>query len=130
MSRNPLEHRDRPCRRCPWRTDADPAAFTDRDMDKLSAANGTPDNPAGLNAPTMSCHLDQPGTAHPMRLCAGWLAVVGPHHWAIRLKVAAGRLPARTLAAAPGWPALHKHLGELLSARARATRQQAETPAG
>lgn len=41
----------------------------------------------------MACHRDQPGTAHPMRLCAGWLAVVGRDHLGVRLKILAGSCP-------------------------------------
>ena len=42
-----------------------------------------------------------------MRLCAGWLAVVGWHHLGIRMKLIAGRLPEQALVAEPDWPALH-----------------------
>ncbi|MED7931158.1 hypothetical protein SMD20_43540 [Nonomuraea sp. LP-02] len=34
----------------------------------------------------MGCHLDQPDPAHPLRLCAGWLAVIDPHHFRTRLR--------------------------------------------
>lgn len=111
------EHRKRPCRRCPWRTDVDLSAFTDEDMEMLRRADGRPGAEAGVGAPVVACHLDQPGTAHPMRWCAGWLAVVGPWHLGIRLAVAFDALPASATCAGEQWPELHADLGALLQAR-------------
>ena len=122
------EYRESPCTRCPWRVDADLTAFTDADMDRLTRANGTPGREAPLNARTIACHLDQPGTAHPLRLCSGWLAVVGPYHLGVRMMVIAGNLPVAVLARHPGWPALVDSLATLLARRERALgRQTPET---
>ncbi|WIV52860.1 DUF6283 family protein [Amycolatopsis nalaikhensis] len=118
-------HRTHPCRQCPRRRDADLTAFSDADMAKLTNANGTTGSEADTGAPAMSCHIDQPDTAHPMRLCAGWLAVVGRNHLAIRIAMLAGTLPPDAVTAAPDWPALHPSLEALLTERAR---QQAEQP--
>ncbi|MEU9455040.1 DUF6283 family protein [Streptomyces sp. NPDC048277] len=87
------EYRERPCARCPWRVDADLTAFSEQDMDMLRRANGGPGAEASLDAPLVGCHLDQPDTAHPFRWCAGWLAVAGAHHLAIRLAIAFEALP-------------------------------------
>ncbi|MGW5688825.1 DUF6283 family protein [Nonomuraea sp. NPDC003754] len=79
------------------------------------------------SAPRMACHKDQPDTAHPFRLCAGWLAVVGPEHIGVRMSLLHGRLPGG--AVDPDrchWPPLHASLPELL---ARRDAQLAASPA-
>ncbi|MGK5557969.1 hypothetical protein ACSNOI_40825 [Actinomadura kijaniata] len=45
----------------------------------------------------MACHKDQADTAHPLRLCAGWLAVVGPDHIGVRIAMLTGRLLAEAV---------------------------------
>lgn len=118
-ARSPLEFRSRPCAgRCPWVVGTNLADFSDADFAKLEGANGTPDCQAGPEAPSMACHLDQPGTAHPLRLCAGWLAVVGHHHHGVILSVLAGRLPDTVLEPGDGWPELHSGLDSMITERA------------
>ena len=117
-------HRTQPCRQCPWRRDADLTAFTDADMAKLANANGSTGAEADTSAPAMSCHLDQPDTTQPMRLCAGWLAVVGRHHLAIRMAMLAGKLPPEAVTPSADWPPLHPSLEELLDERARQHAEQ------
>ncbi|QWF81042.1 hypothetical protein HUW46_04467 [Amycolatopsis sp. CA-230715] len=102
--------------------------FSDEDMRKLAGANGSPGDEAPHSAPAMSCHLDQPGTAHPMRLCAGWLAVVGPHHLGIRMQVIAGELPEQALRPGPDWPELHAGLDHLVAERAKQNGCDGQTP--
>ncbi|MEU2086623.1 DUF6283 family protein [Streptomyces albus] len=113
----PLEHRTRPCARCPWRRDADLTAFTDADMAMLRGSDGRPGDEAPPTAPNVACHRDQPGTAHAWRLCAGWLAVVGHSHLGIRATAMAGGLPHTALAPGDGWPELYGSLSELETAR-------------
>jgi hypothetical protein len=108
-----IEYRRRPCSRCPWRQDSDLSAFSDADFRKLEAANGSASAEAPLTAPMMSCHLDQPGTSRPMRLCAGWLATVGPDHLGVRLHLIAERLRPDCLQTAADWPALHATLDDM-----------------
>ena len=67
--------------------------FSDEDMDMLRRANGCPGAEAPVNAPIVACHRDQPSTAHPLRWCAGFLAVVGEQHLGIRLALAFEALP-------------------------------------
>ncbi|MFJ9782523.1 DUF6283 family protein [Amycolatopsis sp. NPDC101161] len=112
-------HRSHPCRQCPWRRDADLTAFSDADMAKLANANGSAGSEAATSAPAMSCHIDQPDTTHPMRLCAGWLAVVGRDHLAIRMAMLADTLPPDAVTPAPDWPRLYVSLEDLLTERAR-----------
>ncbi|MFI6485713.1 DUF6283 family protein [Nonomuraea sp. NPDC050663] len=129
---DPLEFRARPCagagRMCPWLREADLTAFTDQDMDRLIAASEGDTRGGAFSLDVaermfegrrMACHLDQPGTAHAMRLCAGWLAVIGPHHFRARLSVLSGQLPAKAIHPdISSWPELADDLGELLARRA------------
>ncbi|WP_431921068.1 hypothetical protein [Nonomuraea jabiensis] len=86
---------------CPWRDEADLTRFTDADMDLLrrietgvrSAAGAGDDDVRAVAAPLMGCHKDQLDSAHPLRLCAGRLAIVGPGHLRTRMALATGRLP-------------------------------------
>jgi hypothetical protein len=122
------EYRTRPCARCPWRTDTDLTDFTDQDMAMLRRANGRPGAEAALHAPTVACHLDQPGTAHAWRLCAGWLAVVGHEHLGIRVAEIFGGLPDTALIPGEDWPALYESLEELETARTAQITEAEEGP--
>ncbi|MGH3737608.1 MAG: DUF6283 family protein [Micromonosporaceae bacterium] len=112
-----VDHRRHPCAECPWRTDVDLSNFSDADFAKLAANNGLPGHEATVDTPMMACHRDHAGTAHPRRLCAGWLAVVGRDHLSVRLKVLAGKLPDDVLDAGPDWPRLYSDLDEMLDHR-------------
>lgn len=116
---SPDSCRTRPCVQCPWRAHADLTLFSEEDMAKLARANGSPGGEAAPSAPAMACHLDQPGTAHAMRFCAGWLAVVGRHHLGIRMKIISGRLPEQVLLVGQDWPELHASLDHLVSERVK-----------
>lgn len=113
----PLEHRTHPCRRCPWRLDADLTDFTDADMAMLRRADGRPGDEASSTAPHVACHRDQPGTGRAWRLCAGWLAVVGYNHLGIRAAAIFGGLPHTALTPGEGWPELYASLSDLEAAR-------------
>ncbi|MFI8169919.1 DUF6283 family protein [Streptomyces sp. NPDC085931] len=119
------EYRDWPCTRCPWRTDADLTAFSEQDMDMLRRADGGPGAEAPVGAPVVACHLDQPGTAHAYRWCAGWLATVGEYHLAIRLALAFDILPGHAVKPRSNWPRLYASLDALLAARAEQLRAPA-----
>lgn len=120
-------YRAYPCVQCPWRAGADLSSFSDGDMSRLVRANGAVGVEAARDAPAVACHLDQPDTSHPMRLCAGWLAVVGRHHLGIRMAVLAGRLPEEALAAGEGWPSLYESLDDLLADRAKQLRSSQQS---
>ncbi|MEU6718267.1 DUF6283 family protein [Nonomuraea sp. NPDC046802] len=125
-----LEFRARPCAGepvCPWRRDADLTAYTDEDRQRLiEASRGDTRGGAYTLAEAeqiaggrrMACHLDQLDTAHPLRLCAGWLAVIGPHHFRTRLSVLIGQLPVEAIRpTTTAWPPLVEDLDELLERR-------------
>ncbi|MFJ5951327.1 DUF6283 family protein [Streptomyces noursei] len=112
------EVRDRPCTKCPWRTDTDLTQFSEEEMDMLRRADGRPGTDAAINAPAVGCHRDQPGTAHAWRWCAGWLSIVGHYHHGVRMAGAIGAIPEGALDPQPGWPALYPGLDALLDARA------------
>ncbi len=67
----------------------------------------------------MACHKDSPASvAHPLRLCAGWLAVVGPHHTRMRMYLVLGVLAPQALYPdTRTWPPLHPSLADLLASR-------------
>jgi hypothetical protein len=111
MTEDSVDYRQRPCTGCPWRTDADLPSFGIADMRKLLTADGRPGAEAPATAPVMSCHQDQPGSPHAMRLCAGWLAVVGPHHIPIRMAQIAGHAPGRGNMSRPGLAAVARLAG-------------------
>ncbi|WP_344876128.1 DUF6283 family protein [Allokutzneria multivorans] len=115
MPEEVIDYRRTPCDLCPWRRDADLAKFTSGDREKLIACNGTPGNEAPMQARMLSCHPDQPGTRHAMRLCKGWLVVVGEHHLQVRMHRIAGRLPDDAVAPVDGGPALYSSLAEMLA---------------
>lgn len=125
-----LKFRARPCageRVCPWRRDADLTVYTDEDMRRLiEASQGDTRGGAHSLAEAeqiadgrrMACHPDQPDTSHPLRLCAGWLAVIGPHHFRARLSVLTGQLPVEAIHPdTSAWPPLVDDLDELLERR-------------
>lgn len=66
----------------------------------------------------VACHLDQPGTPHAYRWCAGWLATVGEYHLAIRLALAFDILAGHAVKPRSNWPRLYASLDALLAARA------------
>jgi hypothetical protein len=112
------DHRKRPCTKCPWLTSTDLTEFSDEDMDMLRRANGRPGAEAPVDAPIVACHRDQPGTAHAMRWCAGFLAVVGEQHLGIRLALAFEALPPQAVNPPASWPELYPDLDALVAARA------------
>ncbi|MGN9840184.1 hypothetical protein ACTMTI_18870 [Nonomuraea sp. H19] len=84
----------------------------------MRAVDATLDDMRAAQEPVMFCHKDQPGTAHPMRLCAGWPAVVGPHHVPTRMSLIVGSLPAEAVYPdTRDWPALHAGLADLPARR-------------
>lgn len=112
------DHRKLPCTKCPWLTSTDLTEFSDEDMDMLRRANGRPGAEAPLDAPIVACHRDQPGTAHAMRWCAGFLAVVGEQHLGVRLALAFEALPPQAVSPPASWPELYPDLDALVAARA------------
>ena len=119
----PLELRDTPCTVCPWRRDADMTRFGRHDIAMLARAHGEPGAEAPRTAPMISCHCDQPGTPHAMRLCAGWLAAEGRQHFGVRIHQLAGTLPETACSPGPGWPELVADFAELVTRWRRAHAQ-------
>lgn len=115
----PLTFRRRPCADCPWLQHTDLTVFSDGDFAKLAASNGIRGSEAAPSAPLMSCHRDQPGTNRALRLCAGWLAVVGADHLGVRMALISGRLPTDVTAPKADWPPLHPGLETMIEARHR-----------
>lgn len=109
--REPLPHRSFPCGPCPIRADNsnNPAAKFPADRWKaLSRSVRDPETgyQPSLGDPIFGCHKGEPGTDADLG-CAGWLAVFGADHIAVRLAVFTGRLPASALEPGASWPPLH-----------------------
>lgn len=133
----PLECRQRPCvatraipRGCPWAHSTDLAAFGAEDMRMLARAHGAPGAEAPVNAPVIACHKDQDDTAHPLRLCAGWLAVIGPHHLGVRMQTLNGRLTGEGPAPDATWPQLYADTPAVIRAWRQRHAELADTDPG
>jgi hypothetical protein len=81
----------------------------------LARSHGEPGAEAPPAAPLISCHCDQPGTPHAMRLCAAWLVVEGQQHLGVRMAQMAGNLPESACWPGPDWPDLVADFTELVS---------------
>lgn len=111
-----LAHRRYPCAECPFRRDTDPGQFDACRYDALRATVGERGREAGLGAPLFACHKSTEGKD---QACAGWLAVCGADHLAVRLAVATGRLPGEALAPGEGWPELFTSYDAMAAAQGR-----------
>ncbi|RCG18250.1 hypothetical protein DQ384_39205 [Sphaerisporangium album] len=65
-----------------------------------------------------ACHQGAPGHPGTNVACAGWLAVEGTGHVAVRLAVSHGRLPVSALSPGPNWPDLYDSYQEMADANA------------
>lgn len=101
-----------PCGECPWKQDAESGRFPASRYEALSVTSG---DGVPIDAPMFGCHKGEPGTGADLA-CAGWLAVAGREHPAVRLAVALGRLPADALDPGANWPDLYKSYAELAAA--------------
>jgi hypothetical protein len=104
-----------PCKSCPWQVNA---TATDIPRFQLqlaeSLATTCPDERGfgpDVFAPQFACHQSREGDEFA---CAGWLAVVGHRHPAVRLAVAQGRLSVEALEPQKDWPELHGSYFEMM----------------
>jgi len=100
-----------PCSECPWRRTADPGRFPASRYEEMRCTS----DQSGLHAPMFGCHKGEPGTDADLA-CAGWLAVAGADHLAVRMAVLAGRLEPADLAPGEGWPELYGSYDEMAAA--------------
>jgi Family of unknown function (DUF6283) len=111
----------KPCPACPWRVDQDAAAIPHFSLDLAEQLAGTcPDDRnmgPDFGSAQFACHQSRPGAAI---VCAGWLAVVGHRHPAVRVAVLTGATPHEALSPGEDWPELHSHYGEVIE-KLRAT---------
>ncbi len=112
-----LAHISRPCSACPWRKDSEPQKFTAERYASLRATSRQVDE-RGFGHdplpgdPLFACHMTKEGRE---QACAGWLAVEGGNHVAVRLVVATGRMDPEALTPKPDWPALHENYDALVA---------------
>lgn len=107
----------RPCPECPWKRDSEPGKFPPERYQALRCTSRRPDARGGTEAqlgdPLFACHMTHEGHEHA---CAGWLAVEGWGHLAVRIAVLSGAVPQCQLRPGPGWPALYGSYAELAAA--------------
>lgn len=109
------ERHRQPCRSCPWRVDQDATAIPGFSLELAERLAATSPDERGFGpdfgAPQFACHQSRDGGEI---VCAGWLAVVGGAHPAVRLNVALGHTPACALNPGEGWPDLHGSFAEVI----------------
>jgi Family of unknown function (DUF6283) len=103
-----------PCGECPWRRDTPAGAFPASRYDELRATS----DQSSLSAPLFGCHKGEPGTNADLA-CAGWLAVAGAEHLAVRVAVLTGRLEPEDLRPGAGWPELFGSYAEMAAVQGR-----------
>src|SRR5689334_15374118 len=108
-------HRKAPCRSCPWRRDVPPGAFGCDRYAQLANTSTSDGIGPQLADPLFACHLTVEGAE---QACAGWLAVEGHRHPAVRLAAAAGRLPWEALEPLGDWPVLFDSFTEMVRVQA------------
>lgn len=104
----------RPCRSCPWRVDQHAHAIPNFSLELAERLEATcPSGGYGVDmmAPQFACHQSNEGEEI---VCAGWLAVAGGRHPAVRLAVATGRLSPDALSPGDDWPELHESFNDLI----------------
>lgn len=104
-----------PCPSCPWRRDQSAQDIPNFSLQMARGLASTCPDERGIgpafDAELFACHQSKVGDEVP---CAGWLAMVGSAHPAVRLAVMGNRLPAAALDPGPGWPGLHSTYPEVL----------------
>jgi hypothetical protein len=112
MSAREFPRRRYPCAECPWRRDTPPGQFPASRYDALQSTS----DQSGLHAPMFGCHKGEPGTNADLA-CAGWLAVAGTEHLAVRMAVITGRLEPDDLRPGENWPELFGSYAEMAAAQ-------------
>jgi hypothetical protein len=115
-----------PCPSCPWRVDQDATDIPHFNLDLAEKLAATCPDDRGMGpdftAPQFACHQSRPGEEV---VCAGWLAVMGHRHPAVRLAVALGKTPIEALTPPPGvalhdsFPAVSEKLRRTAGCRAQ-----------
>lgn len=116
MTRTPCSYKPtKPCESCPWRQDATASDIPNFDVGLAERLAATCPDERGFGpdygAPWFACHQSRDGREIP---CAGWLAVAGRTHPAVRLAVRQGRVNPQALDAGEDWPALHQNYQDVL----------------
>ncbi len=111
----------KPCPSCPWRVDQDAAAIPNFSLDLAEnlAATCPDERDMGpdFGAAQFACHQSHEGAEV---VCAGWLAVAGHRHPAVRVAVLTGSMPVEALSPGEDWPELHGYFAEVIE-KLRAT---------
>lgn len=116
----PLPRRNRPCGPCPIRADNCHKPESQFPAQRWEDLSRTVRDPVTGQEPwfdeiMFGCHKGEPGTGNDLA-CAGWLAVFGGGHFAVRLALIEGRVPDSALAPGEDWPPLHQTWAEVVQA--------------
>ena len=101
---------------CPFRRDTEPGEFPACRYEALERTVGSDDAPVMPWEPIFACHKTDDGREET---CAGWLAVCGHHHLAVRIAVIKGDLPPEALRPGDGWPELFGSYAEMAEQQGR-----------
>lgn len=109
-----MSARRRPCENCPWRLDVEPGEFAASRYEELRATAPGPNGESVLlGEPMFACHKSREDEEFT---CAGWLAVCGADHVAVRLLVIRGEMDASVLSTGDDWPELYSSYEEMAEA--------------
>jgi hypothetical protein len=104
----------RPCPSCPWRVDQDATAIPNfnlhlaEDLWRTCRRNGYGQE---FGDPQFACHQSREGDEI---VCAGWLAMQGSSHPAVRIAAMTGALDPDALSPGPDWPELHEEFDDVI----------------
>ncbi len=105
----------KPCPSCPWRVDQRASDIPNFSIDLAENLAGTcPDERVhgpDFGAAQFACHQSRDGAEV---VCAGWLAVAGHAHPAVRLSVMLGDTPHEALTPGGDWSELHESFADVI----------------
>ncbi len=101
--------------RKPWRVDQDASDIPNFSLDLAEELAGTCPSERGygpdIGSAQFACHQSHEGEEV---VCAGWLAVAGHAHPAVRMGVLFGTVSAEALTPGDDWPELHDTFAEVI----------------
>ncbi len=113
-------YRKYPCDECPIRADNcdnPKSKFPAQKWKDLSVTVWNEKDGSPLMGTILfGCHKGEPGTDADLA-CAGWLAMFGADHVAVRIALVRERLPVTALTPGENWPPLHQTWEDVVKAQ-------------